>query len=66
MTFPIGTELEIQCDASRDLSRYIACMMRGDDRGCADIEKKYGFYGLAPQQVSEELADIAASQEPQL
>lgn len=29
--------------ASRDLSRYMACMIRGDIHGCIRIEKKYGM-----------------------
>jgi hypothetical protein len=49
--------------ARKDLSRYTACMMQGKIDVCIAIEKKYGLYGLSPQQVSEELADIAAIQE---
>jgi hypothetical protein len=49
--------------AGKDLSRYTACMMRADIRGCVVIEKKYGLYGLSPQEVTEELAEIAAIQE---
>jgi hypothetical protein len=49
--------------ARKDLSRYTACLMHGKFDVCVGIEKKYGLYGLSPQQVSEELADIAAMQE---
>jgi hypothetical protein len=49
--------------ASKDLARYMTCMMRADISGCIRIEKKYGLYGLSPQQVTEELAEIAAIQE---
>jgi hypothetical protein len=59
-----GTEQEVEARA--DLAAYTACMMRGDENGCNRIEAKYGLFGLSPQRVSEELAEIAASQEPQI
>ncbi len=61
-----GTDDDIASQARADLARYAACMIRDDDEGCTEIEQRYGLYGLAPQQVTEELAEIAASQEPQL
>ncbi len=68
ITFPAiaGTGDGVASQARADLARYAAYMMRDDDHGCTEIEQRYGLYGLAPQQVSEELAEIAASQEPQL
>lgn len=51
--------------ASRDLAHYTICMMQGNIHGCIRIEKKYGLYGLSPQEVTEELAEIAAMQEVQ-
>jgi hypothetical protein len=67
MTFPIAqSDSELEAQARVDLTKYIACMMRSDTDGCIAIEKRYGLYGLSPQQVSEELFEIAASQEPEL
>jgi len=67
MTFPIAqSDSELEAQARVDLTKYIACMMRSDTDGCIAIEKRYGLYGLSPQQVSEELFEIAASQEPKL
>jgi hypothetical protein len=49
--------------ASKDLARYMVRMAVGDIDACIRIKKKYGLYGLSPQQVAEELAEIAAIQE---
>ena len=58
-----ATDDEFTSIARADLARYAACMICGDIRGCIRIEKKYGLFGLSPQHVSEELAEIAASDE---
>lgn len=47
-------------DAGADLAAYVAAMHRDDDEACAAIEKKHGLYGLSPQQVAEELAEIVS------
>ncbi|MBR0693604.1 hypothetical protein [Bradyrhizobium lablabi] len=47
-------------DAQADLSRYAAHLAKGETDACIAIEQKYGLFGLSPQMVSEELADIAA------
>lgn len=46
-------------DAGADLAAYVAAMHRDDEEACAAIEKKFGLYGLSPQQVAEELAELA-------
>jgi hypothetical protein len=52
--------------ASKDLARYMIRMAVGDTDACIRIEKRYGLFGLSPQQVAEELAEIAAIQEDRL
>jgi hypothetical protein len=49
--------------ARRDLALYVSYLASGCHACCARIEKRYNLHGLSPQEVSEELADIAAIQE---
>jgi hypothetical protein len=49
--------------AGKDLALYVSYLASGCHACCARIERRYGLFGLSPQQVSEELAEIAAIQE---
>lgn len=45
-------------DAGVDLAAYVTAMQVDDETTCAVIEKRYGLYGLSPQQVVEELSEL--------
>ena len=52
-----GTPPPAECKA--DLAAYVKYLAQGAVNSCVAIEKKYGCFGLTPQQVCEELAFLA-------
>jgi hypothetical protein len=54
-----GSDAEVQAEIKADAVAYIKLLAAGDERGCLNIEDKYGLIGLPPQQVSEQLAEMA-------
>jgi hypothetical protein len=54
-----GDDAEVAAEIATDAAAYGKLLAAGDDRGCIEIEQKYGLTGLTPQQVSEHLAEMS-------
>lgn len=64
MTDPWDTMLaqddaELVAEIKADKAAYAFHMHAGNVAACVTIEQKYGLYGLSPQQVSEQLHEMA-------
>jgi len=54
-----GDDAEVCAEIAADKAAYAFHMRDGNVDACIAIEKKYGLFGLSPQQVSEQLAEMA-------
>ncbi len=54
-----GDDEEVAAEISADAVAYTRHFLAGYLEGCIAIEKKCGLYGLSPQQVSEQLAEMS-------
>lgn len=54
-----GDDDEVQAEIAADLTKYATALMRNDSAAAVSIEKKYGLYGMSPEQVSTILAEMA-------
>jgi hypothetical protein len=52
-------DAELVAEIKADLAAYAYHMRDGNVDACIAIEKKYGFFGLSPQQVSEQLCEMS-------
>lgn len=52
-------DAELVAEIKTDKAAYAYHMRRGNVDACIAIEKKYGIFGLSPQQVSEQLEEMA-------
>lgn len=54
-----GDDDEVTAEIAADKAAYGYHLRDGNVDACIKIEKKYGLFGLSPQQVSEQLAEMA-------
>jgi hypothetical protein len=54
-----GDDAEVSAEIAADLAAYTKHLARGEFDACIRIEKKYGLFGLSPQMVSEQMAEMA-------
>ncbi len=54
-----GDDAEVSAEIRADAVAYTRHFLAGHLEGCIAIEQKYGLYGLSPQQVSEQLAEMS-------
>lgn len=54
-----GDDAEVSAEIMADSASYVRFLARGDSFACTAIEQKYGLYGLSPEQVTEQLAEMA-------
>jgi hypothetical protein len=52
-------DAELVAEISADKAAYTFHMCAGNVSACIDIEKKYGLYGLSPQQVTQQLHEMS-------
>lgn len=52
-------DAELVAEIKADEAAYTLHMHAGNVAACTDIEKKYGLSGHSPQQVSEQLHEMA-------
>lgn len=53
-----GDDEEVAAEIRADLTAYTLHLGAGNHSACANIEKKYGLYGLTPEMVSFQLAEM--------
>jgi len=53
-----GTDAEVEAEIRADALAYAKHHVAGDTNACIAIEKKYGLFGLSPEQVSTMLAEM--------
>jgi hypothetical protein len=53
-----GDDEEVSAEIRADAAAYARHFMAGQTEACVAIAQKYGLFGLAPQQVSEQLAEM--------
>ncbi len=58
-----GDDAEVAAEIRADAVAYTRHLAGGRTGACVVIEKKYGLYGLSPQQVSEHLAEMSKPDE---
>lgn len=51
-------DAELVAEIKADAAAYTMHFGAGNIAACVTIEKKYGLYGLSPQQVSEQLHEM--------
>lgn len=54
-----GADAEVAAEIRADAVAYTRHLIAANTDACIRIEKKYGLYGLSPQQVSEHLAEMS-------
>lgn len=54
-----GADAEVEAEIAGDLKAYTKHLAAADTDACIKIEKKYGLFGLPPQIVTEQLAEMA-------
>lgn len=52
-------DAELLAEIKADMAAYTFHLRAGNVAACISIEKKYGLFGLSPQQVSEQLAEMS-------
>jgi hypothetical protein len=52
-------DAELLAKIKADKAAYAFHVRDGNVAACIEIEQKYGLYGLSPQQVSEQLHEMA-------
>jgi hypothetical protein len=54
-----GSDAEVCAEIEADRVAYTKHLGRNEIDACIRIEKKYGLFGLSPEHVSSELAEMA-------
>ena len=54
-----GDDADVAGEITADLTAYTRHLAAAETDSCIRIEKKYGLFGLSPQQVTECLAEMA-------
>ena len=54
-----GSDAEVCAEIEADRVAYTKHLARNETDACIRIEKKYGLFGLSPEHVSNELAEMA-------
>jgi hypothetical protein len=58
-----GDDAEVAAEIAADANTYARHFMAGRQDDCRVIAQKYGLFGLSPQQVSEQLAEMSKPME---
>jgi len=53
------SDAELCAEIDADRIAYLQHLMQGNVDACIRIEKRWGLFGLSPQQVSEQLAELS-------
>jgi len=56
-----GDDAEVEAEIRADAAAYVKHLAAANTDACIRIEKKYGLFGLSPQQVSETLAEMISA-----
>lgn len=54
-----GDDEDVAAEIRADLTAYALHLGAGNHSACVNIEKKYGLYGLTPEMVSFQLAEMS-------
>lgn len=58
-----GDDAEVAAEIAADAVAYTRHLIANRIDACIAIEKKYGLFGLSPQQVSEQLVEMSKPSE---